>query len=173
MTINRQHIPEPVDALPLRCDQTVRHSSVNPYLTEEWRTLGTHSFSHGADARVLHTYRAVDFIRGGGSYACPRSGCLLACPLQPDRSRREGSLVKSTVALVAWSRTAARAEPSFSRQPTGVWRRRCGSASGSCGERAVLAARAAPAGRLESVQKVLTSRLGKAGQAGQRDGERS
>jgi len=31
----------------------------------------------------------------------------------------------------------------FSRQPTGAWRRRCGSASGSCGERAVLAARAA------------------------------
>ena len=82
-------------------------------------------------------------IRGGGSYACPRSGCLLACPLQPDTSRREGSLVKSAVALIAWSRTAARVCTPSSRQPTGVLRRRCGSASGSGGERAELAARAA------------------------------
>ena len=61
----------------------------------------------------LVLYGAADLIRGGGSYACPRSGCLLACPLQPDTSRREGSLVKSAVALDAWSRTAARVRTSL------------------------------------------------------------
>ena len=73
------------------------------------------------------------------------SGWLLACPHEPDEGRREGSLVKSTAALVtAWSSAAPELCPS--RQPTGVWRRRCGSASESCGVRAVLAARAAPRG---------------------------
>jgi hypothetical protein len=36
------------------------------------------------------------------------------------------------------------------------WRRRSGSASGSVGERAVAAGASGPAGRLETVQKVLT-----------------
>lgn len=43
-----------------------------------------------------------------------------------------------------------------SRQPTGVWARRSGSPSGSGGEAAASAARAARPGRLEDVKKVLT-----------------
>ena len=99
----------------------------------------------------------ADLTRGGGSYAWPRSGCLLACPLQPDTSRREGSLVKSAVALNAWSRNRG-PFPYFAvpRQPTGVKRRRCGSASGSSGVRAVLAARAARRAALKDVQEVFT-----------------
>jgi hypothetical protein len=41
----------------------------------------------------------------------------------------------------------------FSRQPTGVWRRRSGSASGSEGERAVSAARAARRAALKPYRK--------------------
>ena len=42
---------------------------------------------------------------------------------------------------------------SLSRQPTGARRRRCGSASGSCGERAELAARAARRAALKPYRK--------------------
>jgi hypothetical protein len=44
----------------------------------------------------------------------------------------------------------------YSRQPTGVRRRRSGSASGSCGETRRVGGASGPAGRLETVQKVLT-----------------
>src|SRR6185312_10012351 len=56
----------------------------------------------------------------------------------------------------------ARVHTSLSAPADRRWRRRCGSASGSGGVRAVSAARAAPWGRLETVQKVLTRALGAA-----------
>jgi len=75
----------------------------------------------------------------------------------PDEGRREGSLVKSAAAL-ATARLQRPPKLCPSRQPTGVRRRRSGSVSGSCGVRAVSAARAALWGRLEPVQEVLTGR---------------
>ncbi len=50
-----------------------------------------------------------------------------------------------------------------SRQPIGVEASRAGASAGARLRPAVSAARADPWGRLETVQKVLTQRLGKAG----------
>ncbi len=61
-----------------------------------------------------------DLTRGGGSYACPRSGCPPGWPLQPDRSRREGSLVKSGTALSFFTLNGGPHPSVFPRQPTGV-----------------------------------------------------
>jgi hypothetical protein len=98
-------------------------------------------------------------IRDGGSYACPRSGCLLACPLQPDPSRREGSLVKSAVAPAAWSRTAARIGTSLFAPADRRWACPAWSPSGAPGVAAVSAVRAARPGRLEDVKEVVTGIL--------------
>src|ERR1700761_9825917 len=99
-------------------------------------------------ARSSHTVfcGTADLIRGGGSYACLRSGCLLACPLRPDTSRREGSLVKSAVALDAWSRTAARVRTSLFAPADRHWARPDWSSSGAADADAEEAARAARRG---------------------------
>ena len=95
---------------------------------------------------------AADLTRGGGPYACPRSGWLLACPREPDVGRREGSLVKSAAVLVtAWvsaALTPALFAPADRRRAG-----RSGSASGSGGLAAVSAARAARGAALNPYRK--------------------
>ena len=101
---------------------------------------------------------AADLTRGGGSYACPRSGCLLACPLQPDTSRREGSLVKSAVAMVRLESLCGPADlPLFFAPADRRWARPAWSSSGGPGVAAVFGGACGPAGRLEDVQKGLTA----------------
>ena len=92
--------------------------------------------------------------RGGGPYACLRIGLASRLPAMPDEGRREGSLVKSAA---AWTTSSGSAAPFF------VFRASRPASEASRAERqwspavpAESAARAAPRGRLEGVQRVCT-----------------
>jgi hypothetical protein len=89
--------------------------------------LGTELATFGQ----LRADGAADLTRGGGPYACPRSGWLLACPHEPDEGRREGSLVKSAAALVTARSSAAPETSCPSRQPTGAGPAGAGASAGA------------------------------------------
>jgi hypothetical protein len=108
--------------------------------------------------RSVHADGAADLTRGGGPYACARIGLASRLPALPNEGRREGSLVKSAAAQTA-SVGSAGPCPCLSRQPTGVRGPAGREQSGSPAAPAESAARAAPRGRLEPVQEVLTERL--------------
>ena len=107
-----------------------------------------------------------DFTRGDGPYACWRIGLASRLPLiSPMRAIARVPLSNPAAALELSALTAA-PKSSACRASRPALARPEWSASESDGQGAVAAARAAPRGRLETVQKVLTRERGQRGQRG-------
>ena len=95
-----------------------------------------------------------DLTRGGGPYACPRIGLASGLPALARCGPPRGFPCQIRRGLVTL-RIGGPKRPFCFAPPTGARHRRCGTASGSSGERAELAARAARRAALKPVQKVV------------------